>query len=54
MSPKEFADEMRKINEDPDVERKHAWADSLMCEQLKELGYSEGIKIFEKMNKWYA
>lgn len=62
MTPKEFADEMRRItNEelhkhDPywDTEQIHIEMDSLMCSVLEDLGYSEGVDIFEKMPKWYA
>ena len=54
MSPEEFAKEMAKIALSNDTESAHSQADKLMCEALKELGYYEGIKIFEEMGKWYA
>jgi len=58
MTPKEFADKMRKIymmgDETGDVESGHCDADSLLCEFLRSNGFGEGIEIFEKLPKWYA
>ncbi len=55
-SVKGFADAMREIAKqaEDDEERSHAIADGLMCDLLRELGYGEGIDIFESMPKWYA
>lgn len=54
MTPKEFADKMQSINMPGDPEISHGLADKLMCKLLIELGYEEGIEIFEIMEKWYA
>jgi hypothetical protein len=56
MTPKEFTEEMRKIqNEtDGDEEAIHGKMDELMCKVLKELGYGDGVDIFEGQTKWYA
>lgn len=56
MTPEEFADKMEAIRDDPngDTESDHAKADDLMCELLRSLGYGDGVKIFEAMEKWYA
>jgi hypothetical protein len=53
MSPKEFADRMRACRS-PDKEVQHCDADDLMCEVLRQLGYAEGVEVFEDMDKWYA
>lgn len=55
-TPKEFFAEMQKISADKstDEEGRHSWADDLMCELLTSLGYGEGVKVFEEMDKWYA
>ena len=47
---------MKKIAKDyaDDPEVMHGKADDLVCELLKSLGYLEGLKIYEKMEKWYA
>lgn len=59
MTPEEFKNEMQKISNRQgekyiDVEITHAEADDLMCEMLRELGYGEGVDVFEDMPKWYA
>ena len=58
ITPEVFAERMRNIQElysdYHDTEERHQAMDRLMCELLQELGYGEGIDIFEKTNKWYA
>lgn len=56
MTPEEFAADMRKIHEqyNDDPELGHVYMDQCMCELLREIGYSEGIDIFDKQDKWYA
>jgi hypothetical protein len=60
-TPKEFATKMRDIPKILDAARRpwdaedsHRLADAYMCDLLSELGYEEGVHIFENMNKWYA
>lgn len=53
-SAKGFANEMRRIDRDNDTEMRHILADELMCKLLRELGYGEGVDIFEKMSLWYS
>lgn len=52
-SAKGFANEMRRIARINDELMGHIQADELMCELLRELGYGEGVEIFEQMDKWY-
>lgn len=62
MTPKEFADEMRRITDEEqhkgdlywDTEQVHIEMDNVMCEVLEGLGYGEGIEIFRNESKWYA
>ena len=54
MTPEEFKERMELCSLDRDTEYGHITADELMCDVLKELGYSEGVEIFENMHKWYA
>ena len=54
MTLEEFKIKMQEIADNCGTEDGHIDADSLMCDLLKELGYSEGVEIFENMNKWYA
>ena len=57
MTKKEFADKMYKLlNSDtnfPD-EEPHFSADELLCQALTELGYSEGVALYQKINKIYC
>ena len=52
-TPEEFAEKMEKLSE-LDTERRHIEMDGLMCVLLTELGYGEGVEIFEGCCKWYA
>ena len=53
MTPEEFAEKMEKLSE-LDTERRHIEMDGLMCVLLTELGYGEGVEIFDDCYKWYA
>ena len=56
MTPEEFTIKMRHIHDkyEDDLEERHIYMDKLMCELLIDLGYWEGIHIFNNTNKWYA
>lgn len=55
LTPEEFAEEMAKYNiPGGDREADHGHADDLLCKVLQQLGYGDGVKIFENMDKWYA
>lgn len=59
MTPEEFAQRMKDTYEHFWVEKEdeelvHGAMDDLMCNLLRQLGYSEGIDIFENTPKWYA
>ena len=61
MTPAEFAEAMKDIRDYDsgygqgyNKEIRHVSMDSLMCNILRQLGYDEGIDIFEKTSKWYA
>ena len=63
MTPKEFRDKMVEASLTKykvgvamkiDKENAHAAADGLMCKLLEELGYTDGIKVFYDMDKWYS
>ena len=58
MTPEEFLQEMGELalyeyGMGPLADQ-HLAGDRLMCKLLKELGYSEGVKVFVDMGKWYA
>jgi hypothetical protein len=56
MTPEEFAKRMQAIYDRPhgDEEIKHAAADDLLCQVLRELGYDAGVDIFENDPRGYA
>ena len=54
MTREEFKNKMQAIADKRDAEEGHIEADDLMCELLRDLGYDEGVEIFEIMNRWYA
>lgn len=54
ISPQDFLQKMKKIDELSDKEMRHIYADRVLCETLAQFGYNDGIEIFEKMHKWYA
>jgi len=56
MTPEEFAEAMCEIFEenDGDPEGIHCIMDDLLCSTLESLGYGDGIKYFNKQDKWYA
>ena len=63
MTPEEFAKAMKKASDnlnDPtghpyyDEEVAHSEMDGIMANLLRQLGYGEGIDIFENTNKWYS
>lgn len=49
MNAQEFKAHMQLISVQAreDIEAAHIEADDLLCNQLSELGYTEGIKIFQ-------
>ena len=50
----EFEAKMADIFKNEDTETAHMKADELMCEALKQLGYTEGVKVFTENIKWYS
>lgn len=56
ITPEEFKEKMLEIYKEKsgDEEVAHAMMDDLMADLLTELGYGEGIEIFNKQEKWYS
>ncbi len=54
MTPEEFCRAMEVIaNNDEGYGEQHTEADELMCQVLRDLGYEDGVKVFEDMFKVY-
>ena len=56
MTPEEFRQRMEEIRKtDGDDEYiAHIEMDGVMCDLLCQLGYGDGIKVFDDQPKWYA
>ena len=56
MNPQEFYEKMIDIRNqyDTDEEIAHEEMDDLMCKVLTELGYGDGVLVFEDTHKLYA
>ena len=57
MTPIEFKEEMQQLIDNDieyDTEAAHRAADALMCRALRDLGFGEGVDIYDGMDKWYA
>jgi hypothetical protein len=54
MTPAEFYARMQNIADTiSDPEGAHRLADDLLCDVLMQLGYGDGVAVFEDMDKWY-
>jgi len=55
-TPEEFLKQMLelKAKRASDSEMLHIDADELLSDMLTELGYGEGVDVFDSMTKWYA
>lgn len=59
ITPEDFKERMDGIVAEyyaikDDEELCHIKMDDLMCDVLRELGYGEGIDVFDSVKKWYA
>lgn len=45
--------DLRKLSED-DPEIAHIYADDILCNFLKELGYADIVIEYEKIEKWFS
>jgi len=56
ITPKEFEERMLAIEKEygNHEEDFHVEADALMKKVLIELGYKNGVDIFDRNNKWYS
>lgn len=43
-----------KLRDNEDTETAHVAADNILCEILEELGFTDIVKEYSKIDKWYA
>jgi len=58
LTPKEFEEKMKDIQQKyytsfHEIGERHIAMDSLMCNQLRALGFEKGVRIFEESDKQY-
>ena len=54
ITPDEFRVQMKEIANNGATDDAHMEADQLMCTLLEELGYGQGVELFQNMYKWYS
>lgn len=54
MTPENFAAAMTELSFIEDKERRHGAMDDLLCKLLSELGYQDGVDVFNRVDKWYS
>lgn len=50
----EFAAKLAPIAEEPTSEEGHASADDILCDLLRQLGFTKTVAAFDAIGKWYA
>lgn len=45
---------LRKLQKSEDTETAHSYADSILCDLLKALGYDDVVREWEEVDKWYS
>ena len=48
----EYLEKLKVLQESVDYEKAHSDADDLLCEVLKEIGYSDIAEAYEEIFKW--
>lgn len=51
---KEIIEKLKELQGQGDIETIHSEADNLLCQLLIKLGYSDVVKEWELIEKWYA
>ena len=49
-----YTNKIKELDKYYDTEEFHIYADVLMCEILKKLGFDEFVEIFDNRDKWYS
>lgn len=50
----EIKEKLKELQESDDVELSHYEADQIICNLLNDLGYTDVVKEYDKISKWYA
>ena len=50
----EIKAKLKELQQSDDVELSHYEADQIICNLLNDLGYTDVVKEYNKISKWYA
>lgn len=54
MTREEAVEKLKALHKNGDRESAHVYADEILCEFLKSLGYSDVVEAWDGVGKWYA
>lgn len=54
ISREEAIEKLKEQQNNEDIEVAHSIADTILCRLLESLGYSDVVKEYDRVEKWYA
>lgn len=54
MTREDALKKLRELRDNTDQEMAHVYADDVLCDLLKSLGYEDIVDEYENIDKWYA
>jgi hypothetical protein len=54
MNKEQAIEKLKEQQLNSDTEAAYGYADDILCELLKSLGFQDVVAEYEKVNKWYA
>lgn len=54
ISREEAIEKLKEQQNNEDIEVAHSIADTILCRLLESLGYSDVIREYDRVEKWYA
>ncbi len=54
MTSHEAIAQLQELQSNGDIENAHIIADKILCDLLKDLGYSDVVLEWKNVEKWYA
>ena len=54
ITDKELTDKLQVLVNSDDQEESHVEADDILCAALIELGYTESVRVYRTIDKWFA
>ena len=54
ISKEEAIEKLKEQQNNEDIEVAHSIADTILCRLLESLGYSDVVREYDRVEKWYA